>query len=365
MNHLTSPSCGSIVERMTEEAAPVTAMEAFDRVYAGRMITNVGLVVGHESGLLARLALGPGTATEVAADVGTDPRMTLEWLRVMTVGGFATFAADVFTPVEGLAELLVIPGVGSRIELFVAGVRRDAGLLDRWVHAIRTGEGIAHEHYEPVSSQAQDVFTAPMLAKHLLPDLLGSIPTLLDRLESGCAVMDLGCGSGRVLNAMATAYPRSHYTGYDLDRIALERASVLTTPLEATVNLELRDAADLPMATFDVVVAIDSIHDLGDPEGTLRVIAASLREDGVFVMAETDATGDFSIDQHAGASWEYFTSLSMCIPVSQAAGGPGLGSMWGRGGALPLLEAAGFSSVAVTTSPTGHAVYACRVDGTP
>jgi hypothetical protein len=120
---------------------------------------------------------------------------------------------------------------------------------------------------------------------------------------------------------------------------------------------------DLPAATFDVVLAVDTIHDLGDPAATLAAIAASLTPGGVFVMAELDATGDFDLDRHSDARHHYFASLAMCIPVSQSAGGPGLGSFWGRAGALPMLSEAGFTAVSVHSAPPGYAVYAARVGG--
>ena len=83
---------------------------------------------------------------------------------------------------------------------------------------------------------------------------------------------------------------------------------------------------------------------------------------GAVVVNGDLATGDFAVDRHSESASEYLTSLAMCIPVSQAAGGPGLGSLWGRAAALRLLRQAGFTSVEVAGSPTGHAVFACRSD---
>ena len=40
-----------------------------------------------------------------------------------------------------------------------------------------------------------------------------------------------------------------------------------------------------------------------------------------------------------------------CMSVSLAAGGPGLGAMWGREQALEMLEAAGFRGVRVQALP--------------
>ena len=40
-----------------------------------------------------------------------------------------------------------------------------------------------------------------------------------------------------------------------------------------------------------------------------------------------------------------------CMSVSLAAGGPGLGAMWGREKALEMLAAAGFTNVRVAELP--------------
>ena len=54
-------------------------------------------------------------------------------------------------------------------------------------------------------------------------------------------------------------------------------------------------------------------------------------------------------------------SVSRCIPLSQYAGGEGLGAMWGRAAALDLLHRAGFGRVDAHSTPVHSAVFACRV----
>ena len=337
------------------------AGEALERAWAGLAAAVLGVALGQETGLLAELASGPATADEVAARAGTDPRMTLEWLRVMVVSGFATHADGVFGPAEGLDRLTDVPdGQWSQTDLFTQRVRRDLGLLGHLGEAVRTGAGVPHELYEPLSSRSQDLYNGRILTKHLVDGLLAPVPGLLESLADGCSVLDVGCGAGRALATLAEAYPRSRYTGYDLDTAALDLARERLAALPADAAVERRDVRDLPVATFDVVLAVDTIHDLGDPQGTLEAIRRALRPGGVFVMCETDASGDFEVDRTSEAAWEYYVSLSMCIPVSQASGGPGLGSLWGRAGALPMLERAGFSDVTVRPSEVGYAVYACR-----
>ncbi len=60
----------------------------------------------------------------------------------------------------------------------------------------------------------------------LLQVTLPSIPGLVERLQAGIDVADIGCGSGHAINVMAQAFPKSRFAGYDLspEGIAAARA---------------------------------------------------------------------------------------------------------------------------------------------
>jgi cyclopropane fatty-acyl-phospholipid synthase-like methyltransferase len=47
---------------------------------------------------------------------------------------------------------------------------------------------------------------------------------LTERLAIGIRVLDVGCGSGRILNRLAERYPESRFTGIDLPAEATEAA---------------------------------------------------------------------------------------------------------------------------------------------
>ena len=57
----------------------------------------------------------------------------------------------------------------------------------------------------------------------------------------------------------------------------------------------------------------------------------------------------------------YGFSLLHCTPVSLAAGGPGLGAVWGEQTAKELLAAAGFGNVVVADTPRPqNYMFLCR-----
>ncbi len=46
--------------------------------------------------------------------------------------------------------------------------------------------------------------------------ILPLVPGLTEKLEEGISVLDVGCGRGRALVAMAERFPKSRFVGYDL-----------------------------------------------------------------------------------------------------------------------------------------------------
>ncbi|MCC6381919.1 MAG: class I SAM-dependent methyltransferase [Dehalococcoidia bacterium] len=71
------------------------------------------------------------------------------------------------------------------------------------------------------------------------------------------AVLDLGCGPGRVLAAVAAARPRARLWGLDLSPFMLERARTRLREAAERLTLVHGDAARLrwPEAAFDLVLA--------------------------------------------------------------------------------------------------------------
>lgn len=62
----------------------------------------------------------------------------------------------------------------------------------------------------------------PALADHILP----IVPGLIERLQTGIDVLDVGWGSGRAMNKLAQPFPRSCFRGYDVSPEAIATANV-------------------------------------------------------------------------------------------------------------------------------------------
>lgn len=337
------------------------AWTVFEAAYDGWQ-TMLYLLVGHEGGVLAAVVSGPGTAEEIAARAGSDPRMTLEWLRVMTVAGFIDVDDDglVFTARAELDEISDLPGIDTPAGIGAAMFRRTPEVLDGLAGALRSGGGVAPEVYGPAFTRLQNLSSLTTGPAHLVPDMLGPVAGLVERLSVGCRVVEVGCGGGWALETLADAFPTATFTGYDVDEYGLGLARDRLARFDGRCRVEKRDIDDLAERSADVVLAIDLVHDLSDPTSALVRIRRALTPGGIFIMAETDASGDFSVDRRSPHAWQYGPSFARCIPTTQYAGGPALGSMWGRPAAQALLRETGFVHLTVHSSEPGYAVFSGR-----
>jgi ubiquinone/menaquinone biosynthesis C-methylase UbiE len=321
------------------------------------------LSLGHRCGLLAALLEGGGTAAEVARRAGTHERSTEEWLAGMTAAGYACHDKGVFAFVEGQDEVFRPGMLPFDVTVLLEVKDKFATLLGRIADSMRDGKGVPYAAYQPEFSAAQDRLNAPLYEQHLIEDFVASVGGAVEVLDAGAQVADIGCGGGQALTVLAARFPRSSFTGYDIDEDALQigRVRVAESGLD-NVQFVWGDAAGLDLGhSMDLVLAVDAIHDQGRPEDVLRSVLRSLRPTGAFIMVEPLATGDIDADTgRPRAAMAYTSSLGHCVQVSLAAGGPGLGSMWGRAKAIPMLRVAGFREVSVHESPSDYAVYCAR-----
>lgn len=321
------------------------------------------LMLGHRTGLLAAVRAGGGTPAEVAARAGTHERSTREWLAGMTAAGYLTHDAGRFVMPAGQSALFeggVLPFDPTVLFTFPDVVNR---VQDDVARSVRDGSGVPYSRYQPEFSAAQDAMNAPLYEMFLVQDWVPSVTGLAEVLAAGADVADVGCGGGRALCLLGAAFPASRFTGYDLDEAALALGRARAEELGLTnVRFERRDIAQLDQErALDVVLAVDAIHDQAAPLQVVTAVARALRPDGVFVMVEPTASGDLDEDvRNPMALMGFATSLSHCVQVSLAEGGPGLGGMWGSAGARALLADAGFTEVREHRSASDHTVFAAR-----
>ena len=134
---------------------------------------------------------------------------------------------------------------------------------------------------------------APRYDRSLLQPVLFSpahVAVLNAATEAGVHprdVLDLGCGTGRLLERAAHEWPDARFIGVDLSpaMIAEARRKHAGDP---RFRFEVGDAAALPLvpASVDVAFSTISFHHWGDQLGGVRQVARVLRPGGLFVLAD-------------------------------------------------------------------------------
>jgi 2-polyprenyl-3-methyl-5-hydroxy-6-metoxy-1,4-benzoquinol methylase len=341
---------------MTTETAPqldTAKAEAFAGEVIGMVngaFTTLMISVGHRTGLLDKMAtLPPSTSAEIAKAAGLNERYVREWLGNMTAARIVEHDAAKGTyalPAEHAASLTRAAGPGNLAAMteFVAQM----GIVeDGVVEAFRKGGGVPYEKFERfqelMRQESAQVFDATLVGV-TLPLVEG----LVDKLQAGIDVADVGCGAGHAINLMAKAFPNSRFTGYDFSKegIGIGKAEAKDWGLQ-NASFEVKDAAKLDGSKkFDLITVFDAIHDQAKPRQVLKGIADSLKPGGVFLCSDiaADSSHAGNLDHPLGPML-YGISTFHCMTVSLALGGEGLGTMWGTQLARELFAEAGFTSV--------------------
>jgi len=97
------------------------------------------------------------------------------------------------------------------------------------------------------------------------------------------AVLDVGCGSGRLLRAAHRLWPNALLVGVDPSAGMIEAGRALT-PAE----LHVTGAESIPLedASIDLAFSTIAFHHWADPGAGLREVARVLRPGGHFVLAD-------------------------------------------------------------------------------
>jgi ubiquinone/menaquinone biosynthesis C-methylase UbiE len=311
--------------------------------------------VGHRTGLFDAMAQmdAPATSDEIATRTGLNERYVREWLGAMTVGGIVEHDAAAGTyrlPPEHAASLTRAAGPGN-LAAFTQFISELGAVESGIVDAFRNGGGVPYSGFprfqELMREESAQVFDAT-----LIDVTLPLVPGLVEKLQQGIDVADVGCGSGHAINLMAEAFPKSNFTGLDFSEegIAAGRAEAKEKGL-TNAKFEQQDAATLDGSRqYDLITVFDAIHDQAKPRRVLEGIYQALKPGGTFLCVDikADSTHAGNMEHPMGPAL-YMISTFHCMTVSLALDGVGLGTMWGEQLAVQMLQDAGFKDISVAT----------------
>jgi 2-polyprenyl-3-methyl-5-hydroxy-6-metoxy-1,4-benzoquinol methylase len=318
----------------TEERGQLRAFAL--RVWGYRQGEVVSLMIhlGDRLGLYRAMAgRGPLTAAQLAAATGLQERWLLEWLRGQAAAGLiGSEDGELFElGSEGAAVL-----ADDRQSLWFAagafaGGAATPDVVEQLAAAFRTGIGLRYDDLGPAAALSMERMTEPWTRLALVPLILPALDGVVDRLQSGSRVADVGCGSGVALCTLAAAFPSSRFEGLDPSRHAIARARSKAAE-SGLPNLTFRTAwaVDLPDDNrYDLVMTLDCLHDMPRPAEAAAAIRRAIRPDGTWLIK----------DIRSGAAWQdnlrnpllammYGVSVASCMSSGLSEpGGAGLGTL--------------------------------------
>jgi ubiquinone/menaquinone biosynthesis C-methylase UbiE len=344
-----------------QEARKIAAFDASKaEAFAGEFLSalNHGALclmasIGHRTGLFdAMSALPPSTSEEIAKKAGLDERYVREWLGAMVTGGVVELDPSYgkyHLPPEH-AACLTRASAADNMAVFSQYIAVLGGVEDAIVECFHKGGGVPYEKFPRFHAvMAED--SGQSVLSSLESHILSLIPGLTDRLAEGIRVLDVGCGSGRIMNRLAELYPDSRFTGIDISMEAIGKARE-EAKKKGLRNIEfvVRDLtgfdATAPPGEYDLVTTFDAVHDQARPQDVLKGIHRALKDDGWYLMQDIRGSSHVhkNIDHPIG-TFLYTVSAMHCMTVSLAQGGEGLGAMWGEEKAREYLSKAGFRDV--------------------
>lgn len=329
--------------------------EAFGGQMVG--ILNSGLLafmtsIGHRTGLFDRMSeMAPSTSQQIADAASLNERYVREWLGSMVTGRIIEYDPANGTyrlPPEHAASLTRAAGPGNLANM-LQFMSLMGNVEDQIVDCFRKGGGVPYSQY-PKFQQLMGEMSADIFDATLVNVTLPLAPGLVERLQAGIDVADVGCGQGHAINLMAKAFPNSRFIGYDFSEqgIAAGKAEAKAWGL-TNADFEVKDAATLDGSrNFDLITAFDVIHDQAKPRRVLKGIADSLKPNGVLLCVDIAASSNLGENmEHPLGPMLYSVSTLHCMTVSLALNGDGLGAVWGTQKAKELLNEAGFTQIDV------------------
>jgi SAM-dependent methyltransferase len=340
-----------MIGRMTTQAIDADKLNDFvGQVFNDFSAGYIGLMVyvGHQLGLYkAMRGAGPVSARELAARSECEERYVTEWLNSQVAARYVDYHPLSQTFELTPEQALVLAEDES--PAFLAGAwQLPASLwtnIDRSVAAFRSGKGVAWGDHDSRMHAGVAAFYRNGYQANLVQHWLPTLDGVVDRLEEGVAVADIGCGYGYSTVLMAQAFPKSRFVGFDPHAPSIDEARKIATQAGTgtRVSFEVASAIDYS-GTFDLICFFDCLHDLGDAVAAARTAAQALAPGGTVMLVEPFANDRLEDNVNPVGRLFYTGSTLLCCAHAISEGGNTvLGAQAGEARLAEVFRKAGFT----------------------
>jgi 2-polyprenyl-3-methyl-5-hydroxy-6-metoxy-1,4-benzoquinol methylase len=314
---------------------------------------SAGMIhLGDKLGLYEELARRqtPVSVAELAASLGLHERWVREWAsnqvaaRIVSCDDMSDPELKVHLSPEARVVLADRSHPAYGMGMFHR-LPQTMESLKEMPESFRTGLGHDYDSHGPEGAVGIERSFEPWNQNFLVPAVLPAMDGVVDKLQRGGRVADIGCGAGGAAMLIASTYPNCSVDGYDISQHALERAR--TRQKEAGMrNVRFLDPRTdpLPNRAYDLVCTFDCIHDMTRPAEMMTSIRQSIKDDGTWLLVDIKAldTLEMNVGRNPMASLLYGISVLSCMSSAMSEpDGAGLGTL-----GLPESKAREMSSAA-------------------
>jgi SAM-dependent methyltransferase len=284
----TSTGYGEVMSVSTtgatiQEQAPVLLSHVAG--YASHRTIGTGL----RNGIIRALADAPDGATpdDLADRLDFDPFYLSVWCRSAFAAGVVDRVGDRYRLAPHVATLLL----DTTSPAYMGGVFlvfEQPEMFGRFEENLASGERIWWDETSPnwITGVAG---TGTAFYNRLVPGGLAQVPGLVQRLESGCRIVDTACGTGSGLVKLAEVYPNCEILGVDGDAHSIDEARkrIADAGLADRVTVACMPLEDLHLdEPATVVVNNISMHECRDIDRVTDKVHAVLEPGGWFVISD-------------------------------------------------------------------------------
>ncbi len=321
----------------------------------GTMVNELGaaanaalVLIGDKLGLYKRLAeFGPISVGGLAEVTGTQQRYVQEWLAAQAASGFVHYDAATDRYSMSPEQAAVLADEDSSVNM-AGGFHSLAAIFagePRLSEAFKSGTGVGWGDHCNCLFCGTERFFRPGYKAHLIGEWLPALDGVVDKLDRGAVVADVGCGHGASTVIMAEAFPRSSFIGVDFHGPSIDQARTKSRSL-GNIAFMVAKAQDFSDDGFDLVTVFDALHDMGDPVGAAANIRRRLKPDGTLMLIEPMAGNSLAENLNPVGRIYYAFSTSICVPASlNQEVGMALGAQAGEARLRNVLQEAGFSRI--------------------
>src|SRR5438067_8304957 len=341
--------------------------------FMGQMLSDLGgaasvalVRIGDALGLYKALhERGAMTVDELAAAAGVNQRYLREWLSHQAASTYLSYdpATQKFTLPPEQAMVFAI----EDSPVYMMG----AFDLMTWMTESKdqvqavfpAGGGVPWSDHTSCFFCAVARFFRPGYHNNLVNNWLPALDGVVEKLQRGAKVADVGCGHGWSTVLMAKAFPNSQFIVYDFHPSSIEAARQHASEHGVTGNcrFEVGTAKDYAASGLDLVTFFDCLHDMGDPTGAAAHVRTTLAPEGTWMIVEPFAHDELEKNLNPVGRLCYCASTMVCTPASKAQEvGLALGAQAGEKRIRDVVTEAGFTRFRRATATPFNLVLEVR-----